>query len=95
MTHAYSDGLAPHYTFLAPARPEARGMLELWGELKAAASDAILALGATITHHDAVGRTHRPWYDRERAAPFAAMFAAAERAVDPTGILDPGVLVDV
>ena len=94
VTHAYPDGLAPYYTFLAPARHEAGAMLELWGELKAAASDAILGLGATITHHHAVGRQHRRWYDRERAEPFAAMFAAAKRAVDPKGLLNPGVLID-
>ena len=31
--------------------------------MKSAASDAILAAGGTITHHHAVGRDHRPWYD--------------------------------
>ena len=34
----------------------------MWDEIKAAASDALLAHGGTITHHHAVGRDHRPWY---------------------------------
>jgi alkyldihydroxyacetonephosphate synthase len=91
-THVYPDGPAPYFTFLAQAR---RGSeLSQWAELKAAASDAVLAAGGTITHHHAVGRTHRPWYDRERPEPFAAALRAAKRALDPAGILNPGVLID-
>ena len=91
-THVYPDGPAPYFTFLGPAR---RGSeLSQWAELKAAASEAVLAAGGTITHHHAVGRTHRPWYDRERPEPFAAALRAAKRALDPAGILNPGVLID-
>lgn len=91
-THVYPDGPAPYYTFLAPARRGAE--LEQWAEVKRAASEALLACGATITHHHAVGRTHRPWYDRERPEPFALALRAAKQAVDPAGVLNPGVLVD-
>jgi alkyldihydroxyacetonephosphate synthase len=92
ITHAYPDGAAPYFTVLAPAR---RGSeLEQWDEIKAAASEAILAAGGTITHHHAVGRDHRPWYDRQRPEPFAAALRAAKSAVDPAGILNPGVLID-
>ena len=91
-THAYPDGAAPYFTVLAPAR---RGSeLEQWAEIKAAASETVLAAGGTITHHHAVGRDHRPWYDRQRPEPFAAALRAAKTAVDPEGILNPGVLVD-
>jgi alkyldihydroxyacetonephosphate synthase len=92
LTHVYPDGAAPYFTVLAPAR---RGEeLEQWAELKEAASEAIIAAGATITHHHAVGRDHRPWYDRQRPEPFAAALRAAKSAVDPAGILNPGVLID-
>jgi alkyldihydroxyacetonephosphate synthase len=37
---------------------------------------------------------HRPAYDRQRPDVFAAAFRAAKRAVDPNGLLNPGVLVD-
>jgi alkyldihydroxyacetonephosphate synthase len=91
-THVYPDGPAPYYTALAPAR---RGEeIDQWAEIKQAASDAVLAAGGTITHHHAIGRDHRPWYDRQRPDPFAAALRAAKAAVDPTGILNPGVLVD-
>jgi alkyldihydroxyacetonephosphate synthase len=92
ITHAYPDGAAPYFTVLAPAR---RGSeLEQWAEVKAAASAAVLAAGGTITHHHAVGRDHRPWYDGQRPEPFAAALRAAKAAVDPAGILNPGVLLD-
>jgi alkyldihydroxyacetonephosphate synthase len=92
LTHVYPDGAAPYFTVLAPARRG--GELEQWDEVKAAVSEAIVAAGGTITHHHAVGRDHRPWYDRQRPEPFAAALRAAKRAVDPCGILNPGVLID-
>jgi alkyldihydroxyacetonephosphate synthase len=91
-THVYPDGPAPYYTVLAPGR---RGSeLEQWAEIKSAASEALLAAGGTITHHHAVGRDHRPWYDRERPDGFARALRAAKRELDPAGVLNPGVLVD-
>jgi alkyldihydroxyacetonephosphate synthase len=91
-THVYPDGPAPYYTILAPA---ARGSeLEQWAQIKRAASDAVIECGGTITHHHAVGRDHRPWYDRQRPEPFAQALRAAKRAVDPSGALNPGVLID-
>ena len=90
-THAYPDGPAPYFTVLAPAR---RGEeVEQWWEVKRAVSDAVIAAGGTITHHHAVGRDHRPWYDRQRPEPFADALRAAKAAVDPAGVLNPGVLI--
>jgi alkyldihydroxyacetonephosphate synthase len=91
-THAYPDGLAPYFTVLAPAIRG--GEVEQWDEIKAAVSDALIGGGGTITHHHAVGRDHRPWYDRQRPAPFAAALRAAKAELDPAAILNPGVLID-
>jgi alkyldihydroxyacetonephosphate synthase len=91
-THVYPDGPAPYFTVLAPAR---RGSeVEQWDEIKAAVSEAVISAGGTITHHHAVGRDHRPWYDLQRPDPFAAALAGAKAAVDPSGLLNPGVLID-
>jgi alkyldihydroxyacetonephosphate synthase len=92
LTHVYPDGPAPYFTVLAPARRG--GEVEQWAAIKHAASEAILAAGGTITHHHAVGRDHRPWYDRQRPEPFAVALRAAKLAVDPAGIMNPGVLID-
>ncbi len=91
-THVYPDGVAPYFTVLAPA--VRGGEVEQWDEVKAAVSEAILDAGGTITHHHAVGRDHRPWYDRQRPAPFAAALRAAKAELDPAGTLNPGVLID-
>jgi alkyldihydroxyacetonephosphate synthase len=91
LTHAYPDGAAPYFTVFAPSR---RGSeVAQWDEVKTAAGDAILAAGGSITHHHAVGRDHRPWYDQQRPDPFARAFEAAKRELDPAGILNPGVLL--
>jgi alkyldihydroxyacetonephosphate synthase len=91
LTHVYPDGAAPYFTVIAPARPGSQ--LAQWDEIKAAASEAILSLGGTITHHHAVGRDHRRWYDRERPDLFARALGAAKAALDPAGVMNPGVLL--
>jgi alkyldihydroxyacetonephosphate synthase len=91
-THVYADGPAVYFTAIAPAR---RGEeVEQWTAVKRAVSDAIIAQGGTITHHHAVGRDHRPWYDEQRPDPFAAALAGAKAAIDPRAIMNPGVLID-
>jgi alkyldihydroxyacetonephosphate synthase len=91
-THVYPDGPAPYFTVMAPARRGAE--VEQWDEIKAAAAEAVIEGGGTITHHHAVGRDHRPSYDRQRPAPFAAALRAAKAELDPAAILNPGVLID-
>jgi alkyldihydroxyacetonephosphate synthase len=100
-THAYVDGVAPYVTVIAPgpegvAAGPARGRAQAaaWDEVKQAVSEAIDAAGATITHHHAVGRDHRPWYDRQRPDPFARALRSARRELDPAGVLGQGLLVD-
>ena len=91
-THAYPDGAAPYFTVIASGR---RGSeLSMWDEIKAASMEVLGCHRATVTHHHAVGRDHRPGYDRQRPEPFARAFAAAKSALDPAGILNPGVLLD-
>ena len=91
-THAYPDGPAPYYSFQAVGRPEA--LLEQWRAIKAEANDVVVSAGGTSTHHHAVGRDHRPGYARECPPLFAEALRAAKAAVDPRGILNPGVLID-
>jgi alkyldihydroxyacetonephosphate synthase len=92
-THVYPDGPAPYFGVYAAGRWGST--VEQWDEIKAAVSEAIAVNGATITHHHAVGRDHRPWYDRQRPDLFAAALRAGKRVLDPGGVLNPGVLIDV
>lgn len=91
-THVYPDGPAPYFTAMAAAR---RGdEVAQWQAIKNAVSDVLNEHGASITHHHAVGRDHRPWYDKQRPAAFAAALRAAKAELDPTGMLNPGCLID-
>ncbi len=90
-THAYPDGVAPYYTVIAPGRPGAE--VAMWDEIKAEVSAAILAAGGSITHHHAVGRVHRAGFHDEAAAPWLVALRAAKGALDPAGIMNPGVLL--
>ena len=91
-THVYPDGPAPYFSFHALGHHGA--LIEQWRAIKDAASDALIEAGGTITHHHAVGRDHRPWYDRQRPELFATALRAAKRALDPKGVMNPGVLID-
>jgi alkyldihydroxyacetonephosphate synthase len=90
-THVYPDGPAVYYTF--NVRGDPGRLIEQWRLIKTRASDALIAAGGTITHHHAVGRDHMPWYRAQRPDLFGKAFAAAKNALDPAGIMNPGVLV--
>ncbi|OEV31141.1 FAD-linked oxidase [Streptomyces nanshensis] len=91
LTHVYPDGPAPYFTVIAAGR---RGReVAMWDEIKSAVMETLGRHGATVTHHHAVGRDHRPGYDRQRPEPFALALRAAKSALDPRGILNPGVLL--
>lgn len=91
LTHVYPDGAAPYFTVIAPAR---RGSeLSQWDEIKQAATETLLAHGGTTTHHHAVGRDFRAFYERERPEGFARALEAAKASLDPAGILNPGALL--
>ena len=92
-THVYPDGPAPYFTFSALGDWERLG--DQWREIKLAANEAVVEAGGTVTHHHAVGRDHRPGgYDRQRPEVFARALAGAKAAVDPDGLMNPGVLID-
>ena len=90
-THIYPNGPAPYFTF--HCLPDRAQMDAQCMEIKQAAYDAVLKAGGTITHHHAVGRLHMPWYTQQRPALFGEALAAAKRALDPAGLMNPGVIV--
>ncbi len=91
-THIYPDGPAPYFTWRALGRKEA--LLEQYAEIKARTADIVERLGGTVTHHHAVGRLHRPWYDKQRPNLFGEAYRAAKKRLDPAGIMNPGIIVD-
>ncbi len=91
-THLYPDGPAPYFTWHALGdKPK---LVEQFWAIKSAASEAMVNAGGTITHHHALGRDHRTWYDRERPKLFADALRAVKQRLDPLCILNPGILID-
>jgi alkyldihydroxyacetonephosphate synthase len=88
--YVYPDGPSPYYSVYAPGKADQE--LEQWDAIKVAASEAILALGGTITHHHSVGRDHRAWYLRELPSLVVDALQAAKAELDPALIMNPGVL---
>jgi alkyldihydroxyacetonephosphate synthase len=91
-THVYPDGPAAYFTFGGLGNKSA--LVEQFWTIKQAASSALMQAGGTITHHHAVGRDHRQWYDQERPELFATALRAIKRTLDPQWLLNPGVLID-
>ncbi len=90
VSHVYETGCSLYFTIAAP---EDDDPLAQWTAAKAAACDAIVAAGATITHHHGVGSDHLPWLAAEIGPLGAAVLRAVKAELDPTGVLNPGVLV--
>ncbi len=90
ISHVYETGASLYFTVAARERDDA---LSQWDKAKKAASDAIVAAGATITHHHAVGRDHLPWLADEIGPVGVEMLRAVKERLDPQGVLNPGVLI--
>jgi alkyldihydroxyacetonephosphate synthase len=90
VSHLYPSGASLYFTFLAR---EAADPLAQWRAAKRAATDAIVASGATITHHHAVGRDHAEWLPAEAGELGVRALRALKRELDPAGIMNPGKLL--
>src|SRR6478752_1634314 len=90
ISHVYPTGASLYFTVVAGQRGNP---IEQWRKAKAAASDAMVRTGATITHHHAVGADHRPWMRDEIGDLGVAVLRAIKATLDPAGILNPGKLI--
>jgi alkyldihydroxyacetonephosphate synthase len=90
ISHVYETGASLYFTVAAK---QAEDPVRQWHLAKAAASDAMIAAGATITHHHAVGRDHLPWFAEEVGPVGVELLRAVKERIDPAGVLNPGVLV--
>ena len=90
VSHLYRSGASLYFTFMARQEEDA---LAQWRAAKAAASEAIVAAGGTITHHHAVGRDHARWMRAEVGEMGLELIRAAKQRLDPAGIMNPGKLL--
>ena len=90
-SHSYAQGTNIYFTFVARPRDAAQAeatYLACWEQ----AMEATLRCGGTIAHHHGIGRLRTPWMERELGGGLAVL-RALKHALDPNGIMNPGVLI--
>ena len=90
-SHAYAQGTNIYFTFVAKPEDAADAeptYLECWKQ----AMEATLRAGGTICHHHGIGRLRAPWMAAEHGSALD-LLRAVKRALDPNGIMNPGVLL--
>jgi alkyldihydroxyacetonephosphate synthase len=90
VSHVYPSGASLYFTVACAALEDP---LAQWRAAKAAASDAILAAGGSISHHHGIGADHRDWYALEVGPLAIEVLRAAKSKLDPAGVLNPGILI--
>ncbi|HEX5823829.1 MAG TPA: FAD-binding oxidoreductase [Candidatus Limnocylindrales bacterium] len=94
LSHLYPSGSSLYVTCVFRLADDPDQTLDRWRRLKAAASDAIVAGGGTISHQHGVGRDHAPYLGAEKGELGLAVLADVARRFDPEGRLNPGVLIE-
>ncbi|TMQ90158.1 FAD-binding oxidoreductase [Actinomadura soli] len=90
ISHVYPSGASLYFTVVSA---QGEDPAATWVRAKRAAGDAIIDAGGTISHHHGVGTDHRDAYAREIGPLGAAVLRAVKDRVDPSGIMNPGVLI--
>ena len=89
VSHLYRDGASLYFSLLG--RQKRADPLGQWRAIKRAASEAIRAQGAVISHHHGVGQDHREHTGRTPVE--QKMLVQLKQALDPAGIMNPGKLL--
>jgi alkyldihydroxyacetonephosphate synthase len=92
LSHVYLQGCSVYTTFVYRLAADPDVNLERWRRLKAAASQAIVAGGGTISHQHGVGSDHAGYLETEKGPLGMALLRAGARELDPEGTMNPGKL---
>ncbi len=91
-SHAYRSGLNLYFSFaVRPEDPDA--MADRYRACWQRIIDTTAALGGGIAHHHGIGRVRAPYLHHDLGAPGIAALRHVKAALDPTGIMNPGVLL--
>jgi len=90
-SHSYRQGTNLYITFAV--KPEKFVDAEAaYTDAWAAVMEATLAAGGSISHHHGIGRMRVPWIARELGSAYPVL-QTLKRALDPDGLMNPGVLL--
>jgi len=90
-SHSYRQGTNLYVTFAVKPERFADAEAAYTGAW-AAVMEATLAAGGSISHHHGIGRMRVPWIVRELGSGYPVL-QAVKRALDPDGLMNPGVLL--
>jgi alkyldihydroxyacetonephosphate synthase len=93
LSHVYASGASLYTTFVFRIATSPEATLERWRRLKAAASEAIVREGATISHQHGVGADHLPYLAAEKGALGILALRRIVATFDERGLLNPGKLL--
>ncbi|HVI01811.1 MAG TPA: FAD-binding oxidoreductase, partial [Enhygromyxa sp.] len=92
-SHSYPQGTNLYFSFAAKTDPDPDVAEAIYRRVWATVMDCTLREGGTIAHHHGIGRMRTPWVAADLGSA-QVVLEAIERALDPTGVMNPGVLVD-
>ena len=91
-SHAYRSGANLYFTLAAtPTSPE--DYESTYDALWSAAMNAAASIGAGLAHHHGVGRVRRDWMPVELGAGGLSLLRSVKAAIDPSSLMNPGVLL--
>lgn len=91
-SHGYRSGLNLYFTFAA--RPEqAENMADTYRACWKAVIESTAKHGGGIAHHHGIGRVRKAYLEHDLGAEGIALLRSIKQAVDPAGIMNPGVLL--
>jgi alkyldihydroxyacetonephosphate synthase len=91
-SHSYRSGTNLYFTFAVRPKDRSR-MADVYQECWRRTMDATLAAGGGVAHHHGIGRVRRDALAGELGAGGLALLRTLKRALDPDGLLNPGVLL--
>ncbi len=91
-SHVYRSGLNLYFTFAVQLDDTAAmeaAYFEAWRRIMQATAEG----GGSVAHHHGIGRVRRGWMKTELGDEGAALLRTLKTALDPRGIMNPGVLI--
>ena len=91
-SHVYRSGLNLYFTFAVQLEDMSAmegAYFEAWRRIMQATADG----GGSVAHHHGIGRVRRGWMKAELGDGGAALLRTLKGAIDPNGIMNPGVMI--
>lgn len=92
LSHVYAAGSSLYMTVIWRRGADHHTDMARWRALKTAVSEAIVAVGGTISHQHGVGSDHAPYLQAEKGETGIRSIRALLAEFDPLGMMNPGKL---